>query len=188
MAEKMQEKTRNAWLNISEETTKAIHEINQRYLGFLNRVKTEREAVEHISNISAARGFVSIDTIDVLEPGKKVLWKHKNKVCALIVIGEKPLLDGFNMVVSHIDSPRIDLKARPLYEADNLALFKTHYYGGIKKYQWTALPLALHGVVIKKDGKTIKICLGEREEESVLTIADLLPHLDGKENVRSHKR
>ncbi len=169
--------SRNAWAKMEEDSINESNNINQEYLHFLNRVKTEREAVEYISSIAVKQGFVSMDTIDMVKSGQKIVLKQKNKVCALIVIGTQPLIDGVNMVVSHIDSPRIDLKARPVYEADNLALFKTHYYGGIKKYQWTALPLALHGVVVKKNGHIINIRIGEKEEEFVFTIADLLPHL-----------
>lgn len=167
----------NAWLKMNDEEVRDAYDFNKGYLEFLNQVKTEREAVEFFTAAAAQKGFTSLDKVEKIKPGQKIMLSSKGKVCALLVVGQKPLTDGVNLVVSHIDSPRLDLKARPLYEADGLAMFKTHYYGGIKKYQWVAMPLALHGVVVKKDGHIINVSMGEKEDDFVFTVADLLPHL-----------
>lgn len=167
---------RNAWKSMDEKQVQAAFEFCRGYVDFLNTVKTEREAVNFISQAARKCGFVPLDEIDKIKPGQKVLIQNKGKVCGLAVIGHD-LGEGFNLVASHIDSPRLDLKPRPLYEADGLALFKTHYYGGIKKYQWLAIPLAMHGVVVKKDGSIVNISLGEVNDEFSFTITDLLPHL-----------
>ncbi len=168
---------RNAWLKLNHAQIDLVYEFNQGYMDFLNLAKTERESVDYIVNMARINGFVDFDEVKTLVPGQKLIYQLKNKVCALVVVGEQPLEAGVNIAASHIDTPRIDLKPRPLYEADGQALFKTHYYGGIKKYQWLAIPLALHGVVVKKTGEKVHIKLGEEAEELVLTIADLLPHL-----------
>ncbi len=166
-----------AWFNLNNDELKIIDQFNQGYLDFLNRVKTEREAVQFITETALKKGFKPLEQIKKIEPGQKIMVNIKNKVAALVIAGQKPLSEGFNLVASHIDTPRIDLKANPLYENDGLALFKTHYYGGIKKYHWVAIPLALNGVVYKKDGTEIKINIGLNAGDPVLTIADLLPHL-----------
>jgi aspartyl aminopeptidase len=137
------------------------------YLSFLSRVKTEREAVSYLKDkASRDKGLI--------------VFENRGKAIALCRVGTRPLADGVRIVVAHLDSPRIDLKANPLYEDTELAMLKTHYYGGIKKYQWLARPLALHGVVVKADGKPVKIVFGEDENEPCLIIEDLLPHLAGK--------
>lgn len=168
---------RNAWIRMDDREVQQAYDLSKEYLGFLNQARTEREAIAYIIEKAAQEGFVNLDSQKGFTPGQKLFYTSRQKVCALIVIGEEPLEKGVNWVVSHIDSPRLDLKGRPLYEADGIALLKTHYYGGIKKYQWLALPLALHGVVVKADGTRLDICLGEKEEDPVLTISDLLPHL-----------
>ncbi|MDD2585071.1 MAG: aminopeptidase [Syntrophomonadaceae bacterium] len=168
---------KNAWLQMNKEEVEDAYKFNQGYLSFLTKVKTEREAVDFITAVAEQKGFINLDKIEKLKPGQKILISFKNKVCALLVIGRTPLTEGINLIASHIDSPRLDLKARPLYETDGLALFKTHYYGGIKKYQWVAMPLALHGVVVKEDGQVINVSMGEKDDDFVFTIADLLPHL-----------
>ncbi len=170
-------KDKNCWLKLDEGKILEAYEFNAGYIDFLTHVKTEREAADFISKTAAAQGFKTLEEIDEPKPGDKIVITSKGKVAALVIIGQEPLELGFNLVASHIDSPRLDLKARPLYEADGMALLKTHYYGGIKKYQWLAMPLALHGVVVKKDGQVKKIVVGENPEDPVLTIADLLPHL-----------
>lgn len=177
MADNKEAMKRNAWLRMDSEEIKAAYEFNQGYREFLSQVKTEREAVDYLERAARQHGFVSFDELETVSPGQKIVLTHKGKVCAMLIIGQKPLIEGINLVASHIDSPRLDLKARPLYEADGQALFKTHYYGGIKKYQWVAVPLALHGVVVKKDGKSITVSIGEQEDDLAFTIADLLPHL-----------
>ncbi|MEN6350215.1 MAG: aminopeptidase [Syntrophomonas sp.] len=168
---------RNAWLPLDDAQSQAVFDFNKGYADFLTRAKTEREAVDYFSAAAAEHGFVEIDQVDSVKPGQKLIYKSKGKVCAMVVMGAEPLVNGVNLVASHIDSPRLDLKARPLYEADGLAMLKTHYYGGIKKYQWLAIPLALHGVIVKKDGQIINVVVGEKEDDLVFTIADLLPHL-----------
>jgi len=177
MAEKSKKKPQDSWSQMSTSDIKASEKFNAGYIDFLNRVKTEREAVAYISEAAGSQGFKELDQVKNFQPGDKLMIKFKSKAAALVVIGQEPLDKGVNMVVSHIDSPRLDLKPHPAYEADGMAMFKTHYYGGIKKYQWLAIPLALHGVVAKKDGRIIDICIGEKESDPVFTIADLLPHL-----------
>lgn len=167
----------NAWDAVSEEQYTDIMDINRGYIQFLNAAKTEREALQYIIRAARQKGFIPIEQVEKIEPGQKLIFQYRNKVCGLLIIGKQELVQGFNLVVSHIDTPRLDLKPKPVYEADGLALFKTHYYGGIKKYQWPAIPLALHGVVVKKDGTVVTITLGENEGDPVLTISDLLPHL-----------
>lgn len=173
----MSEKNNNIWEKIEENEISLIDELGRGYIDFLNQAKTERETADFIINEAKKAGFYDLKASQEIKPGQKFYWSEKNKVAALLVIGEEQLSEGMNLVVSHIDAPRIDLKPRPLYEADNMALFKTHYYGGIKKYQWLSIPLALHGVVVKKDGRVINLAIGEKEDEPALTIADLLPHL-----------
>lgn len=170
-------KNRNGWIKMDEAKISAAYDFCTGYLDFLTAAKTEREAVEQISQAALARDFKTLDKIDAPEPGNKLLITNKGKVAALVIVGTQPLESGFNLVVSHIDTPRLDLKTSPLYEDDGIALLKTHYYGGIKKYHWPAMPLALHGVVVKKDGTVKKVILGEKADDPVLTITDLLPHL-----------
>ncbi len=177
MPEDKQKKNRSCWLRQDQEKIDAAYDFNDGYIDFLTQVKTEREAVEKICQLAEAKGFEDIENVDFVKVGDKLLISSKGKVAALVVIGSQPIELGFNLVVSHIDSPRLDLKPRPAYEADGMALLKTHYYGGIKKYQWPAMPLALHGVVVKKDGSVIKVVIGENVSDPVFTISDLLPHL-----------
>lgn len=169
------------WSMMSEDEVQRAYDFNNGYIAFLNSVKTEREAVSFISQTAENRGFIPLEKIAALAPGQKIIMSTKGKVCALVVAGKDPMEKGMNIIASHIDSPRLDLKPRPLYEADGMALFKTHYYGGIKKYQWVAMPLAMHGVVVKKDGTAINIVLGEDKDDVVFTISDLLPHLAEKQ-------
>jgi len=167
----------NVWTKIDEDTRREAEDFCKTYKDFLNQAKTEREAVNYIYTRAKENQFIDIRDLNSIKPGQKIVFTNKDKVAALVVIGDQPLSQGVNLVVSHIDSPRLDLKARPLYEADEQALFKTHYYGGIKKYQWLSIPLALHGLVVKKDGTVTNITIGEKEDEVVFTISDLLPHL-----------
>ncbi len=168
---------KSAWDKLDKMQVERIDDFNRGYLNFLNLAKTERESVSYIVEAAANQGFIDCEEVSSIEAGQKLIYTLKDKLCALIVMGEKPLEEGANIVASHIDTPRIDLKPAPLYEADGQALFKTHYYGGIKKYQWVTIPLALHGVVIKKTGEKVNIRIGENEDDFVLTISDLLPHL-----------
>lgn len=175
--DKEEQLEQNCWTVLSPGEKEAVHKFSRQYLNFLNQSKTEREAVDYIYGLACQAGFIPLEECSELKPGQKVVMQAKGKVCALIIIGQDSMEEGINIVASHIDSPRLDLKARPLYEEEGLAWLKTHYYGGIKKYQWLAIPLALHGVVIKKNGEKVSIAIGEKAEDPVLTIADLLPHL-----------
>lgn len=177
MKEKNQKKKQDCWNRMTAAEIKASDAFNAGYIDFLSQVKTEREAVELICRLARKKGFNNLSEIKKIKAGDRVLIEFKSKVAALAIIGTEPLVNGVNLLASHIDSPRLDLKPRPAFEADGLAMLKTHYYGGIKKYQWLAMPLALHGVVVKKDGQIIKIKIGEKAEDPVFTIADLLPHL-----------
>lgn len=147
------------------------------YAKFLDECKTEREAVEYAINEAKTHGFEEFDFGMQVKTGGKYYYNNRGKNLFMFVIGSDGLDTGIAIEAAHIDSPRIDIKANPLYESDGMAFFKTHYYGGIKKYQWTAIPLALHGVVIKKNGKTVEIKIGEDENDPVFYINDILPHL-----------
>lgn len=147
------------------------------YINYLNNSKTERLCVKQSLEIAKAAGFIDFDETDSLKPGDKVYKINRGKNIVLAVIGSENITNGISLVAAHIDSPRLDIKPVPLYEDSNAALFKTHYYGGIKKYQWTAIPLSLIGVVIKADGSTVEVNIGENDGDPVFTVTDLLPHL-----------
>ena len=144
---------------------------------YLNSSKTEKEIVQTSKEILIKNGFVDISEKSELKPGDKVFFVNRNRSLYVAVIGEEALEKGLKIVAAHGDSPRIDLKQNPIYEDTGLGMLKTHYYGGIKKYQWTNIPLSMHGTIVKTDGERINICIGEKEEDSVFTISDLLPHL-----------
>lgn len=177
MAEVKDKLKNNSWVQVEKPETDKIFSFSAGYIDFLNQARTEREATAYIKKQAAQYGFKALQERQSLQPGDRVLITERDKIAALVVIGKQPLEEGLNIVASHIDAPRLDLKARPLYEADGMALLKTHYYGGIKKYHWVSIPLALHGVVAKKDGSVITITIGEEEGDPVFTISDLLPHL-----------
>lgn len=170
-----QEKT--VWDVLDGKQRDKAFEFADGYRQFLNRAKTERLAVEAIISQAKSRGFHSIEEVKDAKPGDKLYYSFGGKALCLAVLGKKPLDLGLRIIGSHLDSPRLDLKQRPLYEEAGLALGKTHYYGGIKKYQWTTVPLALHGVVITEAGDRVKVEIGENEADPVFTITDLLPHL-----------
>lgn len=172
------EKKKSIWQNINEKTYEEIYAYGERYKDFLDSSKTEREACDFIIAAAKEKGFRPLDEIVKKGPEKndKIYFNNKNKSVVLMVLGED-LEDGMNIVGSHIDCPRLDIKANPLYEDSQLAMLKTHYYGGIKKYQWPTIQLALHGFFINKDGKRINLCIGEKEEDPIFYINDLLPHL-----------
>lgn len=172
------------WQGADEVQKSMIGEFSEGYMDFLNRAKTERESVKEIVRLAEDAGFANISQKKTLAPGDRVYGINKGKSVFLAVIGTQSLLEGFHAVGAHIDAPRLDLKQNPLYEDGGMALFKTHYYGGIKKYQWTTTPLALHGVVAKTDGTIVDIKIGEEEEDPVFLITDLLPHLSGKQNAK----
>ena len=171
----------NIWNTYSSDQLAELNEINERYKSCLNAGKTERECVELSIRMAEAAGYRSIEEVlaagDKLKAGDKVYAVNMNKMLALFRIGEEPLSTGMNILGAHIDSPRIDVKQNPLYENEGLAYLDTHYYGGIKKYQWVAQPLSIHGVIVKKDGTTEKVSIGEEENDPVFVITDLLVHL-----------
>ena len=170
-------KRKNGRLVSSEETLNKADEYCEGYKSFLNKAKTEREAVKAATQMAKANGFSEFCRGKTYKAGDKVYINNRGKTLALAVIGEQPVEQGVNITAAHIDSPRLDLKPNPLYEDTDLALFKTHYYGGIKKYQWTAVPLSLHGVFVLKDGTVKEVSIGENENEPKFVINDLLPHL-----------
>ena len=174
-------KKENAWMKYTEEDVVKLNEICEDYKSFLNVSKTEREATKEIIKRAEENGYKDLEEYikenKRILPGDKIYVNNKGKAVALFNIGTQPLTEGMNILGAHIDSPRIDLKANALYESDGFAYFDTHYYGGIKKYQWVTLPLAIHGVVVKKDGTKIELSIGEEETDPVVGITDLLPHL-----------
>lgn len=174
-----------AWLHYDEKQEKELERICFSYRQFLDNGKTERECVERIVDEAKEAGYLPLsyyqERKQVLKPGDKVYEICMNKSIALFQIGKKPIEDGLRILGAHIDSPRLDLKQNPLYENTELAYLDTHYYGGVKKYQWATIPLALHGVVAKKDGSLVKIAIGEDESDPVVYITDLLIHLASKQ-------
>ena len=173
----------NLWKKYAENRA-PLEQFCDGYKEFLSTCKTERECIKYAIKRAEQAGYKSLGALmeqgGKLQAGDKVYAVNMNKTIVLVTIGKQPIEQGLNIVGAHIDSPRIDLKATPLYESTGFCLFDTHYYGGIKKYQWTALPLALHGVVIKKDGSNIELSIGEEPNDAVFGISDLLPHLDRK--------
>ncbi len=170
-------KKENGWSKADKEKKEKIFAFGDEYMYFLDCSKTEREAVKTSLEILEKNGFKHIENMEKLNPGDKVYYVNREKSIYIAVIGEEKLEKGLNIIGAHIDSPRLDLKPNPLYEDSEFALLKTHYYGGIKKYQWTAIPLSIHGVVVKSDGEKIEINIGEDELDPVFVITDLLPHL-----------
>ncbi len=170
-------KPQSVWDVLGPRERKKVFEYAERYKDFLDVAKTEREAVQVIEAFAKKKGF---KTITGARRGRKFYQINRNKSIALAVLGKRPLASGVNLVVSHIDAPRLDIKQNPLYEEVDLAFLKTHYYGGIKKYQWLARPLAIHGTILKKNGTPLDVRIGETENDPVFTIADLLPHLSRK--------
>ena len=168
---------KTGWTEISEDKMKEIQKFADEYMYFLNVGKTEREVVENTTNILKENGFKNVEEVDSIKSGDKVYFVNREKSIYIAVIGTEKLEKGLNIVGAHVDSPRLDLKPNPLYEDGGFALLKTHYYGGIKKYQWTTIPLAIHGVIVKSNGEKIKINIGEEETDPIFTITDLLPHL-----------
>ena len=167
-------KFENSWQCADKKT---IMNFNDDYIEYLNNSKTERVCVRYSTILAEKAGFVNIDTVDMITPGMKVYKINRDKNIVLAIAGSDDILSGSNIVAAHIDSPRLDLKPNPLYEDGKLTLFKTHYYGGIKKYQWTAIPLSLIGVVVLEDGTAVDINIGEKDSDPKFTVTDLLPHL-----------
>lgn len=170
-----------AWEKYDEQGIKEIFDFNEGYKNFMSLCKTERECVKETIRIAEENGYKNLDDIikngEALKAGDKVYANNMDKAIALFIVGERPMEDGMKILGAHIDSPRLDLKQNPLYEDTDFALLETHYYGGIKKYQWVTLPLAIHGVVCKKDGTKVDIVIGEDDNDPVIGISDLLVHL-----------
>ena len=175
----------NAWLTYSESDMNELEDVAKKYRHFLNVGKTERECITQIVKEAEEAGYVSLEEKmkdgEALKAGDKVYTVEMQKIIALYHIGEDALTEGMNILCAHIDSPRLDIKQNPLYEDTDLAYLDTHYYGGVKKYQWVALPMAMHGVIAKKDGSVVTVNIGEDEEDPVLYITDLLIHLSGQQ-------
>ena len=165
------------WKNLDTREKEAIFSFSNGYIKFLNTAKTEREAVCVAKEIAESNGFRDISTFDKLNPGDRVYFVNREKSMYLAILGTEKLEKGVQIIGSHIDSPRLDLKPNPLYEDSGFAYFKTHYYGGIKKYQWTTIPLSIHGVIVKSNGQKINVNIGEDDSDPIFTITDLLPHL-----------
>jgi aspartyl aminopeptidase len=179
LADKLCFSPKNCWEGLDAAREKEVETFAESYRHFLDAGKTERECVAAALDLLGKRGFINIETLGdkKLGAGMKVYQNIRGKALLCAVIGKRPLAEGCNILGAHIDSPRLDLKQNPLYEDSDLALFDTHYYGGIKKYQWTAIPLSMHGVFVREDGTKIEINIGEGPDDPVFTITDLLPHL-----------
>lgn len=169
---------KSGWNTVDENTKNTIFKFSNEYMEFLNNSKTEREIVKNVEKIALLNDFMDINTVESLKPGDKIYYNNRGKNIYMAIIGSEPIEKGLNIVGSHADSPRLDLKPNPLFQQGNMAFLNTHYYGGIKKYQWTAVPLSLHGVIYKANGEKLEISIGEKDDEPVFTVTDLLPHLD----------
>lgn len=173
--------TKNIWEKYSQEEIESINVLAEEYIDFLNKGKTERECTDNVINIVEKAGYRELNEIikegKKIKAGDKIYAVNMNKAVIMFVIGKEPLENGMNILGAHIDSPRLDVKQNPLYEDSELAYLDTHYYGGVKKYQWVTIPLALHGVIVKKDGTTVEINIGEDEDDPVFFVSDLLIHL-----------
>ena len=185
LKEKLFYEKKNGLLKLDEATLDKMQEYCEGYKTYLDNAKTEREAVKTAIELAEQKGFVPFVIGKKYNAGDKVYFNNRGKTVAFAVIGKQKADNGVNITAAHVDSPRLDLKPNPLYEELELALFKTHYYGGIKKYQWTALPLALHGVFAKKDGSVIEVNIGEDDADPKFVINDLLPHLAREQNKRT---
>ena len=177
LKEKLFNKKDNGWETLGSNQKEEVFDLSKKYMDFLNVAKTEREFIKHARKLANENGYKDIMEYDTLKPGDKIYFVNREKSMYLAIIGEKTIEEGLHIIGSHVDSPRLDLKPNPLYEDTGLAYFKTHYYGGIKKYQWTTIPLSIHGVIVKANGEKIEVNIGEDEEDPIFTITDLLPHL-----------
>ena len=172
---------KNGWLTLDADEKKSVFNLCEGYKDFLSNGKTERLCTSYSIELAEKEGFKEFDPKKPLKSGDKIYINNRRKSLMLAVIGKKDITEGIRLVAAHIDSPRLDLKQNPLYEDTELALFKTHYYGGIKKYQWTTIPLAVYGRVIKNDGTALDISIGDGENDPVFCVTDLLPHLAQKQ-------
>ena len=185
LKEKLALKHKNGLNDASDETIEKAFAFCEDYKKFLDDAKTEREANEVSIAYAKKCGFVPFQIGKTYKAGDRVYFNNRNKAVAFAVIGKEAVETGTNITAAHIDSPRLDLKPNPLYQEIDMALFKTHYYGGIKKYQWTAVPLSLHGVFVKTDGSVINVCIGEKDDEPKFVVNDLLPHLAQEQSKRT---
>lgn len=176
---------KNAWTLYNKNDHETVNAISKRYIQFLSQGKTERECVTLAIAMAEKNGYINLKTAisenRKVQPGDRLYMDWMGKALMLFIVGETPMAKGMNIIGAHIDSPRIDVKQNPLYEDGDLAYLDTHYYGGIKKYQWVTLPLALHGVVVRKDGTVVDVCIGEDADDPVFCISDLLIHLAGEQ-------
>ena len=177
LKEKLFNQKKDGWEDLDTNQREEVFNLSKRYIDFLNVAKTEREFIKHARKMADENGYRDIMEFQTLKPGDKIYFVNRDKSMYLAIIGEKSIEEGLHIIGSHVDSPRLDLKPNPLYEDTGLAYFKTHYYGGIKKYQWTTIPLSMHGVIVKANGEKIEINIGDNEEDPIFTITDLLPHL-----------
>ena len=177
LKKKLFNQKKDGWDDLKNNTKEEVFVLSKNYMNFLNKAKTEREFIKEARKLADANGYKDIIEFDKLNPGDKVYFVNRDKSMYLAIIGENSIEEGLHIIGSHVDSPRLDLKPNPLYEDTGLAYFKTHYYGGIKKYQWTTIPLSMHGVIVKTNGEKIEINIGESEDDPIFTITDLLPHL-----------
>jgi len=185
LQEKLAFKPESGGIRMHDEEIEKAFAFCEGYKNFLDTGKTERECIEWTISLLEKNGYKPFDPLKTYKKGDKVFLANRGKALIFAAIGERPLSDGVKILASHVDSPRIDLKQRPLYEEAQLAMLKTHYYGGIRKYQWVAMPLALHGVIVKKDGQTVKVNIGGEKDDPVFCITDLLPHLAKDQEKRS---
>lgn len=180
---------KSLWQTYTQKQLKDMEAFNKGYISFMSACKTERECTAYFRSMAEKAGYKPLEKLVAagkkLRPGTKIYVTNREKMLMLVQLGTEPLEKGLSILGAHIDSPRLDLKPHPLYEDSEFAMLKTHYYGGIKKFQWVTLPLALHGVVVQKDGKTVPVCIGEKPEDPVFGISDILPHLGKDQAVKS---
>ena len=177
MSTKKKEKMNNAWLKYDADTMRKVMEFAEEYRCFLSKNKTERECTDSITEKAKKLGFKDLMSVKKAKPGDRLYASLMGKTIALFLVGTEPLEKGMKILGAHIDSPRLDLKQVPLYEDNEIALLDTHYYGGVKKYQWVTIPLAIHGVICKKDGENVRVAIGDEPDDPVFGISDLLIHL-----------
>ena len=172
---------KTAWKNYNENQLRELNQLSYEYVDFISKCKTERECVAEMVKRLESLNYKSLESLDSVKTGVKIYSVHMGKTLVIYNIGSDPIEKGMNILGAHIDSPRLDVKQKPVYEKRETAYFDTHYYGGIKKYQWVTIPLAIHGVVVKKSGEVININIGENENDPVFFISDLLVHLSGEQ-------
>jgi aspartyl aminopeptidase len=186
----MKAEKKNVWESYEKEQIQELEDLNRAYMNFLDKGKTERECVDEVVEMLEAAGYRELESLlkekqagdkVTLAPGDKIYSVWMNKTLVAFQLGSKPLSQGMNILGAHIDSPRLDIKQNPLYEEGGFAYLDTHYYGGVKKYQWVTLPLAIHGVVVLKDGTTVELNIGEQADDPVFFVSDLLIHLAGEQ-------